>query len=285
MTEKRTLKQKLVAVQEAHIAEETTEEMERRAAVSRDSLLMVLGGIRAVHSVSEALNAQSIRALQLIRDEGLYKAEGYTRFDDFLNQSPLSPMKYDKFNYIEKALLSEGDELFNYLNAINAPMAQRRLLGKGSLAVEGEEIVIRADGDEQRIPVSDRAVLLTTLSKLADQTSEQRRTIERGKKENERLREKLIAAEQPQADAEEPTPFVAASLAAFAGLSHLARAARQLSPGERATRRTETLTMLDALRDEMRAAFDIQIERDPQQTARGSGLTDNITEADLESLM
>ncbi|MET0646413.1 MAG: hypothetical protein ABW208_07305 [Pyrinomonadaceae bacterium] len=284
MRQKKTLKEKVVALHEAHVEEEIVERAEASAAVTRDSFLMVLGGVRAVNSVAEALGAQSIRALQRIRDEELYRAEGFTRFDTFLDESPLSPMNYKKFNRLETALLNEGDELFNYLNAINAPMARRRLLGKGTLTVEGEEIVVRHDKDEQRIAISDRGVLLSTLSKLADQTEEQRRTIERQKKKLKKGEDdyKNLQRQTPNGAAPfKATPAAVKQLAfdALAALGLLTTAAGKLPEQEALALRESLLTPLAEQWDALHAAL-------RYQTTPGafSGLTAHIGAEQLEEL-
>jgi hypothetical protein len=284
MRQKKTLKEKVIAVQEAHVEEEIAERAEASAVITRDSFLMVLGGVRAVNSVSEALGAQSIRALQRVRDEGLYKAEGFTRFDDFLDKSPLSPMNYKKFNRLETALLNEGDELFNYLNAINAPMAKRRLLGKGALTVEGDEIVVRHDKEEQRIAVSDRGVLLSTLSKLADQNEEQSRTIERQKKKLKKGEDDYKALQRQTPSGAAPFKATPAnvkhlSFDALAALGLLTTAAGKLSEEDALALRESLLTPLAEQWDALHAALRYQTA--PEAL---SGLTAHIGAGQLEEL-
>ncbi len=256
------LKQKLVAVHEEHVAEEISEQRAAQQNGRRDSLLMVVGGARAIHAVVEALNAQTIRALQRIRDEEFYTADGFTRFDEFLDKSSISPMSYAKFNRLEKALLTEGDELFNYLNAINAPMAKRRLLGKGTLAIEGEEIVLRHDEDEQRISLSDRATLLTTLSKLADQANEQSRTIARGKKDVDKWKRK---ADEASANGRpDATPYETALDDAIAAIVKLTAEAEQLPENERPAALDRMLRTLAAAYTNLMRAY--QLDSDAEDS-------------------
>lgn len=293
MARKTTLKEKLVAVQEAHVAEEIAEYREEQVALDRDSILMILGGIRAVHAINEALNSQTIRALQHIRDERVFTTfpgedgQPFKRFDDFLDKSPYSPMNYKKFNQLENLLLSEGDELFNYMQAINGPIAHRRALGRGSLTIEGEEAVVKFTAEngtisEERMPVDDRKALLTVLSKIADQNNERGRTIERGKKELERKDKKLAEALKPKEPSIELTPFVAARHSLFLAFDAVINAARSLEAIERAERRTETLALLQPLWLKLHETFDIQTAPD---AASKSGLTDNVTEADMQRLV
>lgn len=174
--------------------------------------LMLLGGLRAVNSLQQSLNSQVIRKMQLIRDERVFTAftneqgEPFKRFDDFLNQSPYSPMTYKQFNYHEQAFLKEGDELFDVLNAIDAPISKRRYLGKGDLLLEGEHVIVKCSDENGQvsittIPVTDRKHLLLTLSKVLDERNEKARTVER-------LNKKIKVGEREiaEARAERPQP-------------------------------------------------------------------------------
>lgn len=281
MARRKTFKEKVVALHEAHVEEELAEQAEVTATIARDSFLIVLGGVRAVNSVADALSAQSIRALQRIRDEEMYRAEGFKRFDTFLDESPLSPMNYKKFNRLETALLNEGDELFNYLNAINAPMARRRLLGKGTLTIEGEEIVVRQDKEEQRIAVGDRAVLLSTLSKFADQNGEQRRKIERQEKKLKKGEEDYKALLRHGATPYKATPDAIKRLAfdALAALGILTTAAGKLTAEDAFAVRESLLAPLAEQWDALHAALRFQTA--PENL---SGLTAPIGAAQLEEL-
>lgn len=274
MTRKQTLHEKYVVLTEQHAAEERAESDAERVL----DAAFVLGGMRAVRNLAEEMNSQIMRAVQRVRDEELYKPLGFTRFDTFLDESHYSPMTYKQFNDREKILLNEGDELFNLLNAINAPMAKRRLLGKGEVTVEGEEVIIRDETAEHRVDVSDRATLLSTLSRLADKCSEQTRTIERGKKDNERLKKRLVNAEHAALPAPlDRTPFADALFNAIASLGLLATRAGELSLVEVGLERDRAMTLLrqqwDALHKALR--FD-----KPLDTA-----TDDILTAhDLDAL-
>ena len=284
MPRKKSLKEKLVAVQEAHVEEELTDAREAHEAALRDDSIFVLGGIRAVHKLTDALCAQTIRALQQVRDERRYEAFGFSRFDDFLDKSPLAPMNYKRFNRLETALINEGDEMFNYLSAVNAPMSKRRLLGKGTLKIEGEEVVISAGEDEYRFPAGDRATLLTTLSKLADQNDEQRRRIERqdkklkkGEQDYKTLQRQTLSGAAPY----KATPDTVKQLAfdALAALGLLTTAAGKLPDEDALAVRESLLSPLAEQWDALHAAL-------RYQTTPGafSGLTAHIGAAQLEEL-
>jgi hypothetical protein len=155
-------------------------------------VLMKIGAIRAVDSIADALSSQTLRNLQQIRDQELFKALGFKRFKDFM-ESDRAPMNYQKFNRLEGAIEREGDALFDYLNAIDAPLSKRKLLGRGDVRVEGKEVVAHVEGEEEeiRVPLNNTARLLSVLSRVVEQRNEQARRIARGKKEVKSLKEKV----------------------------------------------------------------------------------------------
>jgi hypothetical protein len=287
MPAKKTLREKVVALHEAHVEEELTDVREARATAAREESVFVLGGIRAIQKVTDALSAQTIRALQQIRDERRYEALGFARFDFFMDQSPLSPMNYKKFNRLETALMNEGDELFNYLNAINAPMSKRRLLGKGTLAVEGEEIVIRDEKEEHRFPVGDRATLLTTLSKLADKCGEQTRKIESQAKKIKKGEEEFnkLRRQSPSPDIIVSKSFDDCLFAAVSALGTLAARVEGLTPEEAEAARARVVELISQPYDQLQIAFLPHDIKPSRRHARAGSLTNNVTQADVESLM
>lgn len=284
---KQTLKEKVNATHEAHVAEELAEAREARAAAAREECVFVLGGIRTIQRVTDALSAQTIRALQQIRDERRYEALGFARFDFFMDQSPLSPMNYKKFNRLETALMNEGDELFNYLNAINAPMSKRRLLGKGTLAVEGEEIVIRDEKEEHRFPIGDRATLLTTLSKLADKCGEQARKIESQAKKIKKGEEEFneLRRQPPSPDTIVSRGFDECLFAAVTALGALARRVGELTPEEAEAARPRVLELVGQPFEQLQQAFLPRPTKPSRRAARAGSLAANVTQADIESVM
>lgn len=138
--------------------------------------LVRLGMVAGVGRVAQTLNAHTIRALQGIREEKDFEALGFSRFDDFLNESELAPMTYRQFNEREKLLKQEGDEIFDMLNHLRFSHRQRKLLGSGNVELEGDLVIVTSKnefGDEiqEEIQINDRDRLLQTLSALADQNS------------------------------------------------------------------------------------------------------------------
>lgn len=170
--------------------------------------LVALGGVGAVGRLSQHLNAQTVRALQKVRDEKMYEALGFARFDDYLNGSDVSPMSYRQFNEREKLLLQEGDQVFDLLSGLRLTSRQRRLLGAGNVAIDDERGVVVIAGaaddcEETEIDIADRDRLVQTLSALADQAAvlnaknlKLRKTVETGEKQTQDLRRQLDEARE-----------------------------------------------------------------------------------------
>jgi hypothetical protein len=173
----------------------------------KERALIMIGAVGAVNHIAATLSAQTMRGLQTIRDEKIFESFGYTRFDDFLNESEFSPMSYRQFIDREKLLENEGEKLFDVLNMSGMSHKQRRLLGSGYVQVDeakGTVLIVTGEDmeeDVEEIELSDRNRLLQTLSALADQAavlnqknSKQKQQIERGEQQVEDLKKKLDEA-------------------------------------------------------------------------------------------
>lgn len=153
---------------------------------NRDRALMMFGAVGAINHIAKSLSAQTIRGLQKMREEKIFEAFGFTRFDDFLDGYENSPMSYRQFYDREKLLEKEGDELFDVLNDLRMSHRARKLLGSGNVALEGNTVIVKTmndDGDEieEEIQIDDKTRLLQTLSALADQNANLNRKTDRQK--------------------------------------------------------------------------------------------------------
>lgn len=177
----------------------------------KDRALVMIGAVSAVNQIAAILSSQTMRGLQHIRDEKVFESLGFTRFDDFLNESEYSPMSYRQFIDREKLLANEGDQLFDVLNTMKMSHKQRRLLGAGNVKIDEENgtVIVTTTvgpGDvsatrTEEIELSDRTRLLQTLSALADQnallndkTNKQKIKIERGEQDVIDLKKQLDEA-------------------------------------------------------------------------------------------
>ena len=188
--------------------------------------LIRLGAVGAIGQLAQTLSAQTIRALQTVRDDKDFEALGFTRFDDFLDESDVSPMSYRQFYDREKLLEKEGDHLFDLMNSLKLTHRQRRLLGAGHVQIDdkkGTVIIVTGEDLEEEteeIELTDRTRLLQTLSALADQaamlnvkTTKQRVQIQKGEEQVEDLKKKLDDAKNRPGATTSYQMLMAASIA------------------------------------------------------------------------
>jgi hypothetical protein len=164
-------------------------------AINKDHALIqlwqMIGAHKAVSQIAASLGAQSIRALEMVRDTKYYLAADFDTFDKFLDQHPDSPMSYEAFRRRSNLLNNEGDIAFDLLNSLNVPLSQRKLLA-GQIEVTENQIKI---GDDT-VRLDDGPRIVELISKLHKKDQEQQRTIERGKKDVEKLKRRADEAEK-----------------------------------------------------------------------------------------
>lgn len=148
----------------------------------RDSALLFLGGMRAADRIAAALSAQVMSNLIAFEREKMHEACGFTRFAEFLDRSPYSPMTKHQFYKRREVFEREGEQVFDLMNEIGLPLARRKLLGRGQVRVEGETIVVQDGDDEISIELADRARILETLSALADANAEKANALSAARK-------------------------------------------------------------------------------------------------------
>jgi len=225
---------------------------EQRRAIQAAELL---GGIKTANAIARAfadtVTSQSFRALQQFRDTKAYEAYGFTRFDDFLNDSDFSPMTKHEFYNREALIEKEGDQVFDVLNGLQLSLKARKQLGTGSLKIEGNEVVI---GDE-RIPVSDSARVKEVIKNLAEKTSEQARTIERGKKELTSVKKERDTYKSGAKFQAGGTPFEQAQLSLLAAFHSLTSEARKLPDEQLEAVRHNTLALISEQRTQLEEAL------------------------------
>lgn len=165
------------------------------SAVHRERLAIQLwqtvGAAKLANQIVSSLGSQSLHALERVRDEKLYLATGFETFAEFLDKHPDSPMGHDTFRRRINLLNSEGEIAFDLLNSLNLPLSHRKLLA-GQIQVTENEIKI---GDDS-VSLDDRPRITELISKLHAKSQEQQRTIERGRKDNEKWKRKATEAEQ-----------------------------------------------------------------------------------------
>jgi hypothetical protein len=145
-----------------------------------NDLHFTMGGIDAVHSIVTNLNAALIVRLQLVRDNHEYLAAGFSRFDDFMDGFPGSPMSYKRFNYLENIFKDLGAEVFDLATSAGLSARQQKLLRKGSIEVADGKVFIQFEGEVvEEIEITNRRRLLQALKALADANADRSIKIER----------------------------------------------------------------------------------------------------------
>ena len=181
-----------MATAEALIKQDLDEaEMELQQRRSRRRLWQTIGASKLADRLSSALASQTIRALGQIRDNKEYLSEGFQTFEDFLDQDPESPMTYDQFNRREKLLDSEGDLAFDLLSSLDVPLKTRKLLA-GQIEVNGNDLRI---GDAH-VSLDNETAILNLITTQHAKLLEQQRTIDRGRKDIETQKRRVVEAEK-----------------------------------------------------------------------------------------
>lgn len=202
-----------------------TDELIKHQSLNKDHVeaLMLLGGIRAADRIAKVIDAEVMRTTIQFSQNKLHELFGFKRFADFLDKSDLAPMSRAEFDVRRPAFESEGEKLFNLYNDLGISFRQRRLLGTGNVAVEGETLIIKEGDGEKAIPLTDRALILETIKSLADANAEKAKQITRGKSDLRRLQDDIYELEERQGNmpGKNLSPLDKAHAVAVGGLSAL----------------------------------------------------------------
>jgi hypothetical protein len=156
----------------------------------RDRALMLVGGFNAASKIAQVINSELMRGLEIFQEERIWAALGFANMVDFLNseRSPMSKAQY----YERKALLEkEGDPLFDLYGEIGLSARKRKLIGKGSVELEGETVIVKTDDQETTIDLSDRNRILETISALADANADKSHKLDKQQKKIDGHRTKV----------------------------------------------------------------------------------------------
>lgn len=180
------LQKKIREAEDEHAEEALADHLAINKQIARDTALLLLGSFHAAQKIANAINSEVMRALEIFQAERMYLSFGYDRFVDFLEGYEHAPMSKAQY-YERKALLDkEGDALFDMYGDLGVSIRKRKLLGKGNIEIDGENVLVR-DGDEvTEIHLNDRSRLLQTLTALADANAEKSIKLERQKEKIDR---------------------------------------------------------------------------------------------------
>ena len=204
------------------------------------SISLKMGAIKAMSGIGQSLTRQTMLALERMKEEKLHEELGFSRYDDFLDQWPDSPMSSDKFYRARKLLDQEGELMFDAMEALKLPANTRKKL-KGIISIEGDDIVI----GEERLPLTEIARVKAVLKDVAFQQEKQTKKTAEQDKEIKELKIKLIetvkAASKSRPDKEVGTPHGQAMLMTLIALEELGKEAASLSDEEKQMHRDNTL--------------------------------------------
>ena len=177
---------------------ERVESIESRPTSAEQELLALavdssrtLGAISAIGRLGAGLAAQAFQEFEDWLAKKRYLEMGFANEVDFLNSS-LSPMTKNRYFDRKRLLEKEGAQTFDLLNSLRVPISVRKLLADGTVKVDDNFIEI----GEERVDVTDRPRVTELLLTLATKTTEQSRTIERGKKEIEKHKRRVVDLEE-----------------------------------------------------------------------------------------
>lgn len=262
------------------------EERHKRATIRQ--LWQTIGAVKLANTLAQTLSAQTLRAMETVRDRKLYLAEGFETFDAFLDKHEDSPLSYEQFRRRINLLKDEGDATFDLLNSLNVPLNKRKLLS-GHVRIEGDDVVIERDGGEDRVPMSDHLELKRLFATVAEErnaavlkTAEQQRTIERkdkklaqGERDFEALKRRAIVSNP------DGTETGQALLTAAGALHKLREVLAEASDEEKAALKEPVFSLLSTNQIELSLALGIIAKSDIPDVDNSVGLNE-LDIADLD---
>lgn len=238
---------------------------------------MKIGAIGMMNTIAEKLatqlSSQALRALEHFAETKGHEALGFERFDDFLNESPYSPMTKHQYYERRAVLDKESDQVFDVLNSMRIPVSARKLLTEGAVQIEGDEIVV---GGNVRVPINNAAAVKNLIKELASETARQSKKIERGEEQNKKLKKKLDERKQAGNGAA-LSDYDQALLNLLGAYSNLVALAFELKDPERLEKRDYTFARLADQRLQLEEALGVHAP------ANGNGAYE-FAERELDAL-
>lgn len=255
-----TLKEKIEQIKDEHLDLVIEGQIEKHDVARQQAALMLLGGIRAVHRVSDNLDSQVMAALIRFQQEDMHEVFGFKRFADFLDECEHSPMSKGEFYRRKELFETEGGQIYDAFNAARIPLATRKLLLSGTTPIEidGDELIIGDQRVESSNPnaVKDLVVAIaqelraeqTERSKSDKKVSDLKQQLQSGKEEYDELRRNLDAVT-------EQSPFERALTRTVASFLRLIDEAKTLPEADKKRRSSDDLKLLSGQWFRLRDAF------------------------------
>lgn len=201
----------------------------------RDKAVYRIAQIATAARIGTALSYDAMRELINFQLSDDWKALGYTRWVDFLEHSQISPMTATQYYDRKKVFEKENSMVWDKLTDKGIPLYLRQRLPAGSVEVTDTSIVIRnGDGETTSFSLAEanRTQIIETVKTLVSSLEEKTKTIEQGRADIRKWKERALDAEDnPSAAAGSAvTDFDKAHMAACGILSALAEEIDKLRP-------------------------------------------------------
>ncbi len=264
-------------------------------AADLNDLYFQLGGLDAIDAITTNLMSALIRSYQQIRDNQTYRAAGYQRFDEFLDNHPRSRMSYKRFNYIEGIYKNLGPEPFDLLSGSGLSMRQMKQIGKGNVEIDGDKVLVHFDGEVvEEFNINNRREWMQSLKALADSHAEkniklarQKEQIEKHGDEKRKLYDDIDRIKAAKIAETASQPHMVARVELGIAFRKLTEAARDLSPIEREQFRDSVLEDVAAWRTALAGSYATEkaTKRGPVEVKGDdfAAALDNFLENDLDN--
>lgn len=143
-------------------------------------------------NLAEMFAAEAIRGLEQIEEQELFLYMGFDTFTDLL-QSDHCFIGKSAYYERRELLHKEGEQLYDVFNGLEISLRKRKLLGKGSLEIDENDLIFTETGE--RVALTDRKRLLEILAIAVDANVEKTAKIEKGEADFNRERERRLALE------------------------------------------------------------------------------------------
>lgn len=163
----------------------------------------VIGAAKVINRLTTSLTSQLLLTLKRFQENESYKAYGCDTWVQFLKEHPELDLSKNQYYDRIKVLEAEGAEVFDLLTQMNIPLSTRKQLTSGSIALEGNELLI----GEQRVPVDDTKKVKRAISQIAEQMERLETKAAKSEKEVEKLKQKLEDAKAIAREAAASVPF------------------------------------------------------------------------------
>ena len=268
---------------------EWSEAMEGRAFQRAIDEAQTLGAVKATISIGRTLAIGGFQRLRKFIDDESFKSLGFNTAVDFLNsdRSPLTKNQYyDRLAVLNK----EGEEVFDLLNSMDIGLRNRKLLAKGEIRIEGEEVVVGHEDHEERVAITDKLGVKTVIASLFEKATvfennlkQERKKNAQGMKDNEKLKRQLAEAKAQAGKVNpEASQSVNALLVATGALTRLEEELAEALPEEREALRESVFECLRQHQLRMSHVFGLCKPDEAQPEDDDLGLSDEEAAALLE---